>query len=104
VLLDALKKYATGLETLDEESRAVAFLLKVYRDFKQTMVEINIWGAFADIRFTREIDQISYGLLFDKEKFRQSLGFVEHWERDISFESLSKRLRESKLEWINKPE
>jgi hypothetical protein len=41
-LLDALKKYATGLETLDEESRAVAFFLKVYCDFKQTMVEINI--------------------------------------------------------------
>jgi hypothetical protein len=34
VLFSALKKHATGLDTLDEESRATAFLLKVYRDFK----------------------------------------------------------------------
>jgi hypothetical protein len=41
-LFDALKKYTTGLEMLDEESQAVAFLLKVYRDFKQMMMKINI--------------------------------------------------------------
>jgi hypothetical protein len=38
----ALKKYATGFETLDEESWTAAFLLKIDRDFKQTMVEVNI--------------------------------------------------------------
>jgi hypothetical protein len=34
VLLGALKKRATGLETLNEEQPAAAFLLKVYHDFK----------------------------------------------------------------------
>jgi hypothetical protein len=34
VLFGALKKHATGLDTLDEESQATAFLLKVYREFK----------------------------------------------------------------------
>jgi hypothetical protein len=34
ILFCALKKYATGLETVEEESRAAIFLLKVYRDFK----------------------------------------------------------------------
>jgi hypothetical protein len=34
VLFGALKKYATGLETLDEESQAIAFLFKVHRDFE----------------------------------------------------------------------
>jgi hypothetical protein len=34
VLFIALMKHATGLGRLDEESRVVAFLLKVYRDFK----------------------------------------------------------------------
>jgi hypothetical protein len=53
---DALKKQATGLETLYEESRAAAFLLKVYRGFKQTIVEFNIWRAFTAIIFTRDID------------------------------------------------
>jgi hypothetical protein len=42
VLFGTLKKHATGLETLDEESQAVTFLLKVYRNFEQTMVEVNI--------------------------------------------------------------
>jgi hypothetical protein len=44
VLFGAMKKHATGLETLDEGLSAAAFLLKVYHDFKQTMIEVNIWG------------------------------------------------------------
>jgi hypothetical protein len=46
VLSDALKKHATGLETLDEEQPAAAFLLKIHHDFKQTMIEVNIWEPF----------------------------------------------------------
>jgi hypothetical protein len=34
MLSGALKKHATNLETLDAESWAAAFVLKVYRDFK----------------------------------------------------------------------
>jgi hypothetical protein len=41
VLFGALKNHATGLNTLDEEQPA-AFIIKVYHDFKQTMVEVNI--------------------------------------------------------------
>jgi hypothetical protein len=41
VLFGALKRHATGLETLDEEQPAAAFLLKVYYDFKQAMIEVN---------------------------------------------------------------
>jgi hypothetical protein len=104
VLFGALKKHATGFEKLDEESRTAAFLLKVYCDFKQTMVEINIWGAFAAIGFTYDIDQTPYGLLFDEEKFGQSPGFVELWERNPSLDSLPKRQRKSKLGRIKKLE
>jgi hypothetical protein len=35
VLFGAMKKHATGLETLDEEQPAAAFLLKVYHGFKR---------------------------------------------------------------------
>jgi hypothetical protein len=42
VLFGALKKHATGLKFLDEEQSAAAFLFKVYHDFKQTMIEVNI--------------------------------------------------------------
>jgi hypothetical protein len=49
MLFSALKKYAPGLSTLDEEQSVTAFIIKVYHDFKQKMVEINIWGAFPSI-------------------------------------------------------
>jgi hypothetical protein len=42
VLSGALKKHATGLETSDEEQLIAAFLLNVYHDLKQTMIEVNI--------------------------------------------------------------
>jgi hypothetical protein len=56
VLFGALKKHTTGLETLDDESREIALFLKVYRDFKQTMVEVNIWEAFAAVGFIHDIN------------------------------------------------
>jgi hypothetical protein len=87
----ALEKHTTGLKSLDEEQPAAAFLLKVYHDFKQTMIEINIWRAFPAIGFTHQIEQSPYESRFDEEKFRQSPGFVELWECDRPLESLSKR-------------
>jgi hypothetical protein len=42
VLFGALKKHAIGLETSDEEQPAAAFLLKVYHEVKQIVIEINI--------------------------------------------------------------
>jgi hypothetical protein len=104
ILFGALKKHATGLETLDEKQPAAAFLRKVYHDFKQTKIEINIRGSFAAIGFTYDIQQNPYGLLFDEERLRQIPGFVEPWECDTPLESLSKRRPEVKFGWINKSE
>jgi hypothetical protein len=42
ILFGALKKHANDLKMFDEEQSAAAFLLKVYHDFKQTMIEVNI--------------------------------------------------------------
>jgi hypothetical protein len=56
MLFGALKKYVTSLETLDEKQPADAFLLKVYHDFKQIMVEVNIWGAITAIDFNHDIE------------------------------------------------
>jgi hypothetical protein len=82
MLFSAMKKHGPGLEMLDEESRAAAFLLKVDRDFKQTMVEVNIWRAFAVIGFIHGTNQIPSGRLFDEEKFRQSPRLSELWEHN----------------------
>jgi hypothetical protein len=53
--------------------------MKVSDDFKQTMVEPNIWGAFQAIRFEFEFDPEAepYQLLFNEEKLRQRAGFRE---------------------------
>jgi hypothetical protein len=77
VLFDALKKHAIGLEMLNEESGTTAFILKLYHDFKQTMVEVNIWEAFSAIGFTHDITHDPYGLLFGEKKFRQNRRFIE---------------------------
>jgi hypothetical protein len=42
VLFGAMKKHDTGLKDLDETLPAAAFLLRVYHDFKQTVIEVNI--------------------------------------------------------------
>jgi hypothetical protein len=89
---------------VDEEQSATAFLLRIYRSFKQAMIEINIWGAFAAIGFTHNIDQNPYGLLFDEQKLRQSPGFMGIWERDTPLESLSRRWQNAKFGWINESE
>jgi hypothetical protein len=77
VLFEALKKYATGLTTLEEEQTTTAFVMKVCHGVKQRMIEVNLWRVFRAIGFTHDIDQIPYGVLFEQEKFRQSPDFVE---------------------------
>jgi hypothetical protein len=49
--------------------------MKVYHDFKQTMVEPNIWGAFQATGFEFDTEAEPYRLLFNEEKLRQSAGF-----------------------------
>jgi hypothetical protein len=79
VLFGVLKKHPTGLNSLDEEQPAAAFFLKVYHDFKQIMMEINIWGTFVAIGLTHDIEQSPDGRFFDQEKLGQSLGFLGLW-------------------------
>jgi hypothetical protein len=104
VLFGAMKKRASGLEMWNEEADTAAFIIRLYHDFKQTMVEVNIWGAFSAIGFSYDISESPYSLLFDEEKFRQSRRFMEFWAHDEPLESLSTRRRQIKFGWINKPE
>jgi hypothetical protein len=60
VLFDTLEKHGTGLRTLEKQQSAIAFLIKVHHHFKQTIVEVNIWGAFAAIAFIHDIEQNPY--------------------------------------------
>jgi hypothetical protein len=66
VLFGAMKKHDTGLKDLDETLPTAAFLIRVYHNFKQTVIEVNIWGAFAAIGFSYDITETPYRLLFDE--------------------------------------
>jgi hypothetical protein len=61
------------------EKASVKFLMKVYHDFKQTMVEPNIWGAFQALDFEFNTRSEPYRLLFNEKKLRESTGFREVW-------------------------
>jgi hypothetical protein len=91
VLIGALKKRGNGLRAFEKERPTVAILLRVHRDFKQTIIEVNIWKAFEVLGLTYDIEQIPCGLVFDEEKLRQSPGLVELWERNMHLESLFRR-------------
>jgi hypothetical protein len=98
VLSGALKKRASGLEMWNEEADTAACIIRLYHDFKQTMVEVNIWGAFSATGFSYDISESPCGLLFDEEKFRRSRGFMELWAHDTPLENLSTRRQHAKFE------
>jgi hypothetical protein len=74
VLFGAMKKRTSRLEMWNEEADTAAFIIRLYHDFKQTMVKVNVWGAFSAIGFSYDIRESPYRSLFDEEKFRQSGG------------------------------
>jgi hypothetical protein len=94
----------------EDQKETVKFIMKVYHDFKQTMMEPNIWGAFRVIGFEFEfdIDIEPYWLLFNEEKLRQSEGFGELRLIAFHLDQLSSRRQRqrqnARQSWINKQE
>jgi hypothetical protein len=80
------------------------FWSKVYRTFKQTMIEANIEGAFQAVGPGFSARAESYPVLFHKEKLRVSARFREIWLLDVPMEKLSARSRNASFGWINQPE
>jgi hypothetical protein len=83
---------------LDEEDGTTAFLFKIYRTFKQTMIEANIWGAFQEMGFEFNTSREPYQLRFTEEKLRRSPGFHEIWVLEFPFEKHRQRVR---FGWIH---
>jgi hypothetical protein len=89
---------------LDEANQIAEFIQKVFHNFKQTMVEDNIRGAFTMTGFSFNINTEPYTLAFEEEKLRQSGGFREIWDLNFPLENMSARRRRSKFGWINEEE
>jgi hypothetical protein len=64
VTLFGVLKWRLGYEMpFEDEKETVTFRMKGYHDFKQTMVEPNIWEAFRAIGFEFDTEADSYQLL-----------------------------------------
>jgi hypothetical protein len=88
----------------EDEIETVQFIMKVYRDFKQTMMEPKIWRVFRAIEFEFDTEAEPYRLLFNEEKLRQSEGFGELWSIDFPLDQLSsqRQRQNARFDWMNK--
>jgi hypothetical protein len=55
-LFGVLKRRLGYKSPFEDEKETGKVIMKAYHDFKQTMVEPNIWGAFRAIGFKLEFD------------------------------------------------
>jgi hypothetical protein len=65
--------------------------MKVSHDFRQTMVPLNVWGAFHALGLDLDTRSEPYWLLFDQEKWRGSAGFREQSTADVPLNQSSSR-------------
>jgi hypothetical protein len=86
----------------EDEKETVKFIMKVYHDFKQTMVESNTWEALWAIEVELDTEPESYWLLFNEEKLRQTEDFRELWSIDLALDQLSSWRQNARFGWINK--
>jgi hypothetical protein len=98
----------------EAEKATVKFIMKVYHDSKQTMMEPNIWGAFQALGFEFEFDTTSEPcrLLLNEESLKESAGFRELSSIDLPLDQLCCQLdgvlldlagliNQSKMTWPN---
>jgi hypothetical protein len=86
-----------------EDAKAtVKLITKACHDFKRTMLELNIWGAFQALGFEFEFDQTNepYRLSFNEEKLRESAGFRELWSIDLPLDQLCCQLDDVPLNLV----
>jgi hypothetical protein len=90
VALFGVLKRRLGYELpFEDDKETVNYIMKVYRDFRQTMVEPNIWRAFRAIGFEFDTEAEPYRLLFKEKKLRQSESFRELRSIDFPLDQLS---------------
>jgi hypothetical protein len=103
-LFGVLKKHGQYQLPLGENNPAAKFIKKVYHDFRATMIDDDIWGAFRGVGITYTTVAGVQRVLFGEKKLRDSDGSRELWDIDFPLENLSARRRVSEFGWINKPE
>jgi hypothetical protein len=103
-LFGVLKRHLGYKFPFEDEKETVRFIMKVYHDFKQTMVEFNTCEALQAIGFECETEEEPYRFLFNEEKSRQIEGFRELRSIDFPLDKLSSRRQNSRFGLIKKQE
>jgi hypothetical protein len=84
--------------------RTANFILRVYHDFRATMIDVNILGAFRKIGLTFHVVGNITRVHFDEIRLRESPGFRELWDINYPPENLTVWRRNAQFGWINKVE
>jgi hypothetical protein len=103
-LFGVLKRRGQYLLPFDDDQMMAGFFFKIYRTFRQTMTEQNIWGAFQEAGFEFDTSTEPYRLVFNEEECRSTREFQEIWSRDFPLENLSTRRQNARFGWINRHE
>jgi hypothetical protein len=103
-LFGVLKRRGQYLLPFDDDQTTTNFLLKIYRTFRQTMIKLNIWGAFQETGLGFSTSSEPYLIRFREEKLRSTPGFQEIWSLDFPLEKLSPIRQNAKFGLINRLE
>jgi hypothetical protein len=103
-LFGVLKRRGQYHLPLDDENKTADFIKRVYHNFRQTMIDANIWGAFREIGLSFATVEEVQRVAFDAMKFRESPGFKELSAINFSPEDLPVRQRSGRFGWINWPQ
>jgi hypothetical protein len=83
-VLGVLKKHGQYQLPLGDDIPAANCIKKVSHDFGATLIDDNIWGAFRCIGITYTTVADVQRVLFDEKKLRESDGFRELWDVDLT--------------------
>jgi hypothetical protein len=103
-LFGVLKRREQQALTFEYDQTTAGLLLRIYRMFKETTIDRNMWGAFRECGFEVHMNMELCPLRLNEEKLRKTPGFRETWSGDFPPEKLSPGRRNGKFGWIGKPD
>jgi hypothetical protein len=88
----------------EDDTGSTRLIRKVYHDFRMTMVEPNIWGAFRGLGIKHSVVSGIRRVSFDEMALRESEGFTELQDTDFPVGNLSPRRQSCKFGWLDETE
>jgi hypothetical protein len=103
-LFGVLKRRGQDQLPLQDDAGSARFIRKGCQDFRMTMIEPNIWGAFRGIGVKYSVVDGVPRVSFDEMTLRESDSFKELWDIDFPLGNMSPRRQSCKVGWIKEPE